>query len=182
MNAALLPPELRSQWAERGIFPLREGERWAAAALLARAFAADPLMRALLPPGENFEGRLRRFYDLTLRGLMRAGVCLAARDGERVRAFYAFLPPRRNVSLLDEVLGGQLGLVPLLGPRLLAGLEVQEAAARQRERLAPGAWYVALVATDPAAQGQGSCGPRWSRCWPTPRRRAAASIWKRRTP
>ena len=74
MNAALLPPELRSQWAERGIFPLREGERWAAAALLARAFAADPLMRALLPPGENFEGRLRRFYDLTLRGLMRAGV------------------------------------------------------------------------------------------------------------
>lgn len=132
---------------------MRAGERWAAASVLASAFAADPLVQALLPNPNDVRQR-ELFYDLQLRGLAEAGLCLVARQQHQVGAFFAFLPPHREISLWQQLSSGA-EFVPLLGKRVPAALELQNVAAALHHRHAPDAWYVALVAVAPELQGQG---------------------------
>lgn len=132
---------------------MRAGERRAAANMLARAFVADPLVQALLPEPTN-QRQLELFYDLQLRGLAQAGLCVVARQEHQVRAFFAFLPPHQEIGLWQQLSSGAQ-FVPLLGKQVPAALELQSVAAALHHKYAPDAWYVALVGVAPELQGQG---------------------------
>ncbi|MDO5690923.1 MAG: hypothetical protein Q4G70_00375 [Pseudomonadota bacterium] len=151
------PPELINAWRTQGFEPLQHGELAAAAEMMASAFEADPLMAELLPDTRRpaRAHKLLRFYRIQLRIFNDKGVCVAARRGQQLQAVLAFLPPRRVLTLSDEVLNGGLALLPLLGWHLPAALDVQSRASTLRQRHGPGAWYTALAAVAPAAQKQG---------------------------
>jgi ribosomal protein S18 acetylase RimI-like enzyme len=128
------------------------------AAVLARAFADDPMWRWTLGVDDTEEqrARLERFFG-TVAGKVHAReelIFTAGSDGGDVAGAAVWMPPGRwRFSLVDEarvapgVLGafGAAGTIRLL--KLLAGVE--------RVHLRQPHYYLFCIGTDPAHQGRG---------------------------
>lgn len=121
------------------------------AASLARAFDDDPVMTWLFGDHAGRRtARLRRFFGHEARRHRRNGEVLTTPD----RSGAAFWDPpdgwrTRTADLVRSV----PVLVPALGPRLaraMRGLQMIEAAHPRVPH-----WYLAVIGTDPPAQGKG---------------------------
>ncbi len=130
-------------------------DRDAVAAVLARAFADDPVIRWFVPARESRPDRLYRFFDTTLsREILPFGVVeMAERKGEIVGASLWRRPDNLKTTgwraLLDlphwwRVFGSDLG-------KAAAGQKAFATAHPQDRRH----WYLPTVGVDPAAQGTG---------------------------
>jgi len=132
---------------------VERGELDAAAALLARAFAEQPLMSFLLG-GPGRERELRLIFGALCRDAWRAG-CVEAVDG----AVAVWLAPgahpsplRREARLLPS--WGRLAAArPRAIPRLL-----RASAALDALHPAGPHWFLSLLGTEPGLQGRGLGG------------------------
>jgi ribosomal protein S18 acetylase RimI-like enzyme len=121
------------------------------AGALARAFADDPVMAWLFGEDAGRRGaRLRRFFGYEARRHRRRGEVLTTPD----RAGASFWSPPDNWRTSTADL---LRAMPFIGmavgprlPRAVRGFELIEAAHPRAPH-----WYLAVVGTDPAAQGKG---------------------------
>jgi GNAT superfamily N-acetyltransferase len=124
----------------------------ALAQMLARAFLDDPVASWAWRPDALRLGALERFQAIRLRQLLIDEEVWTASD---LSCAALWAPPRRwRNSLLQE-----LSLAPaFLDPRLLARLPLVALGWHNLERKHPPKpphWYLAVLGTDPDAQGQG---------------------------
>lgn len=120
---------------------------------LARAFIEDPVACWACPPERLRPGVLRRFHGARLRHTLPHDE-VWTNDSRTCAALWA--PPERWKTTVrqDLELAGCV-LYPRLLPRLpfvVAGLLGVE---REHPRERPPHWYLAVLGTDPSAQGQG---------------------------
>lgn len=122
------------------------------AGMLARAFADDPVAAWASPHGRSRARMLKRFHGARLRHLLPHGeVWMTA--GAEAAAVWA--PPeawrasvRQELELTASMLAPRIAWrMPLIAPGFL-GIEKAHP-----ER--PPHWYLAVLGTDPAAQGRG---------------------------
>lgn len=127
----------------------------ALAPVLARAFADDPIACWTIPPDALRARLLERIFTLRLRSTLQHDEVwtVADRSGAAL-----WLPPERwRTSARDDLALTRALLHPRLLPRLplvahgMLGIE-------RRHPHAPPHWYLAVLGTDPAAQGRGSGG------------------------
>lgn len=142
----------------------------AVAATLARAFRDDPIMRWILPHDGSRTDRLTTMFDLVARHVHQpnGGAEIASRHAEPARVDAA--------ALWDPPGAWRVGLLAHLrqAPRLLQAFGARVPAALRAlsriERHHPPEphWYLAVIGTDPPAQGRGLGGAllrsRLSRC------------------
>ena len=122
----------------------------ALAATLARAFDDDPVMSWFFPHAERRAGRNRRFFAMRLRQLLPHGETYTV-DGAAGAALWA-APDRWRVGRVEEVRMA-VALLPALWRRLgpvLQGVEAIERAHPETPH-----YYLAVLGTDPDAQGRG---------------------------
>lgn len=137
----------------------------ALAPALARAFLDDPIARWTVPPDALRARLLERVFALRLRQTLRHDEVwtVADRSGAAL-----WLPPKRwRTSARDDVELTRALLHPRLLPRLpmvahgMLGIE-------RRHPHEPLHWYLAVLGTDPVAQGRGTGGallrPVLARC------------------
>lgn len=119
---------------------------------LVRAFDSDPFVRWLVLDDARRPRRMHRYMDTALRRvtLPHGGVWVG--EGGRCAALWA--PPGK----WEMSLGQQLRLLPavieVVGARRLATV-AQGLSEVERLRPAPPWWFLALLGTDPEAQGRG---------------------------
>ncbi|MFH8409319.1 GNAT family N-acetyltransferase [Streptomyces sp. NPDC018019] len=118
---------------------------------LARAFDDDPMMRWFLPGEAAREDRLDRYFTtIFTKQYAHHGVC------ERTAAAAAFwIPPQAREKAVPDAETLQ-ELQDLLGDRGPLFRELVEAAAAHAPKEPH--WYLAVIGTDPAGQGQGHGG------------------------
>ncbi|MCM9077487.1 MULTISPECIES: GNAT family N-acetyltransferase [Streptomyces] len=138
-----------------GIRPARPAESGAVAALLARAFADDPVMAWMIPAAGRERGIARYFRLAQRQQRPRAGAVrvAATAEGRLLAAALWSGPGRWKPSAVQELaaLPGYAGIFGLRGmPR--AG-EVQEAMHEAHPRVPH--WYLPSVGTDRGLQGRG---------------------------
>ncbi|MFE9480561.1 GNAT family N-acetyltransferase [Streptomyces spororaveus] len=138
-----------------GIRPARPAESGAVAALLARAFADDPVMAWMIPAAGRERGIARYFRLAQRQQRPRAGAVrvAATAEGRLLAAALWSGPGRWKPSAVQELaaLPGYAGIFGLRGmPR--AG-EVQEAMHEAHPRMPH--WYLPSVGTDRGLQGRG---------------------------
>ncbi len=128
------------------------GDVPALAATLARAFADDPIARWSCPRDDLRPGVLERFHGARARQLIRDGEVWMSADGTSA-ALWAD-PGHWRTSVRDDLeIAASMRdprlwrRAPLIGYGLL-GLEGHHPPA-------PPHWYLAVLGTDPAAQGRG---------------------------
>jgi GNAT superfamily N-acetyltransferase len=133
---------------------LGRGELDAAAALLARAFADDPVLTFLLGAGRERERRL--IFGTLCRDAEREGLIEGVRADGRLAAVAVWLPPgahpvplRREARMVPSWVR-LAGMHPRAVPRLLR-------ATPALDRLHPKAphWFLSLLATEPDLQRGG---------------------------
>lgn len=118
---------------------------------LALAFADDPIMEALFPPGlRNRHGRLAPFLALGAKGALRDGEVWTTPDRAATAVWHA--PDRWKVRGPDMVVGMPT-LVRSLGRNLFAGLRILQAI--ERKHPTEPHWYLGILGTAPAHQGKG---------------------------
>jgi ribosomal protein S18 acetylase RimI-like enzyme len=128
------------------------GDVPALAAMLARAFADDPIARWSCPRGDLRPDVLERFHGARARQLVRDGEVWMSADG-RSAALWADpghwkTSVRDDLELAASVRDPRLWRrAPLVGYGLL-GLEGHHPPQ-------PPHWYLAVLGTDPVAQGRG---------------------------
>ena len=130
------------------------GELAAAAALLARAFAQQPLLTHLLGPGRDRE--LRLLFGALCRDAARAGLVEGVREAGRLGAVAVWLPPgahpiplRREARMLPSWVR-LAGMHPRAAPRLArAGAALDRLHPREPH------WFLSLLGTEPALWGGG---------------------------
>ncbi|MER6201422.1 GNAT family N-acetyltransferase [Streptomyces sp. NPDC001586] len=151
MNARTAPPS-----SGYGIRCARPAEARAVAALLARAFADDPVMAWMVPGPAGRERRIAAFFRLAQRQQRprAGGVRLAATGGGRLLAAALWSGPGRwKASGLQE-----LAAVPhyarVFGARGLSRAAGVQNALHEAHPDAPH-WYLSTLGTDPAMQGAG---------------------------
>jgi ribosomal protein S18 acetylase RimI-like enzyme len=119
---------------------------------LARAFDDDPVSRWACPPDRLRARVLERFYAVRLRQLLPEQEVWT--DPERASAALWAPPERWRTTVREDLaLAG-----PMLAPRLLTRLPFVLHGLMSIERAHPQApphWYLAILGTDPAAQGRG---------------------------
>ena len=125
-------------------------DRAALAAVLAQAFHDDPVMSWFFPDPERREAQNRRFFAMRLRQLLPHGETYTV-EGELGAALWA-PPDRWRLGALDSLRMG-ISLLPALGRRtalITRGVD-------KIERSHPPAphYYLAVLGTDPEAQGRG---------------------------
>lgn len=117
---------------------------------LARAFYDDPVFGWLFPDPRKRLAQSRRYFEGRARILLRQGETYTAEEGLGA-AMWARPGEWRDPPI--EVLRQFAALVPALGrrlPRSLAGLrDIEERHPR------PPHWYLAVLGTEPARQGEG---------------------------
>lgn len=119
-------------------------------AMLARAFATDPISTAILPSDARRVEVLRRFFALQLRhSYLPRGQVLTVED--RSAAALTMGPRLGPMAVADRM--AAVSLLPMLGRRLLVTRRV----ARQLEALHPRAphCYLGTLGTEPSRQGSG---------------------------
>jgi ribosomal protein S18 acetylase RimI-like enzyme len=138
-----------------------------AAAVLARAFAGDPLYAWIFPDERVRRRRLPDLFAAQLRAARRGrdqiDVMIA---GEQVLGCAVWSPPGAHRPSAGQQVA-VLGSLPLiLGLRLPVAL--RSFGALGRARPAERHWYLSTVGVDPAAQrtgvARGLLGPRLARC------------------
>ncbi|MER6816344.1 GNAT family N-acetyltransferase [Spirillospora sp. NPDC000708] len=129
----------------------------AIAAVLARAFDDDPVWSWILPDEGSRVRRLTGVFSILLRGvhLRHEGTEAAGRQGQ-VEAAALWDPPGRWRVPLRAQASHALPLIRSLGIRLPAALR----ALGEIEKHHPPEphWYLAVLGTDPPAQGNGLGG------------------------
>ena len=126
----------------------------AAAAVLARAFADDPVLTFLLGPGREREIEL--IFRALSRDALRAGCVEGLRIDGRLAAAAVWLPPaahpaslRREARMLPDWLR-LAARIPRAVPRLLeAGRTLDALHPREPH------WFLSLLGVEPALQGRG---------------------------
>jgi GNAT superfamily N-acetyltransferase len=141
-------------WQAHGVIearPATDDDISPLAASLARAFGDDPVMAWLF--GDHAgrrETRLRRFFGHEAKRHRKHGQVLTTPD----RAGAAFWdPPGGWQTGTADLLRSMPVIIPAVGvriPRALKGLRLIEAAHPRAPH-----WYLAVVGTDPPAQGKG---------------------------
>jgi GNAT superfamily N-acetyltransferase len=133
--------------------PVRDlppGERRAAARLLAQAFADDPVMQFLFPgPGDRTR-RLAGFYRLVIRLLAEHGRVQTDATLRGVAVWQAPAPPRMGRWRRAHTTLSLLATLRTATPRAGALNDVVMSAHPREDH-----WYLALLGTGPAYQGQG---------------------------
>ena len=127
-----------------------DADRPALAETLARAFGDDPVMSWFFPEHDLRLARNRRFFAMRLRQLLPHGETYTV-EGARGGAVWA-APERWRVGRVEEIRMSLL-LLPAVWRRLgsvLRGVEAIEAAHPTEPH-----YYLAVLGTDPAAQGEG---------------------------
>lgn len=125
------------------------------AALFARAFQDDPLMRYAVPNGEQRRRLLPWLMGLNVRYGCRYGEVYAT---PQYRGAAIWLPPEHSEYTLWRMLRSGMFAAPFRLPwpmlRRLASVETRAQALHQR--FAPGPhWYLAQIGVEPAHQHQG---------------------------
>lgn len=121
------------------------------AAVLAQAFADDPVWGHLIPVGARHrDHRLRWFFAEELARSGREGGVWMSAGGDSVAVWY---PPGRWRASRGEMLRQGPVMAAVFGSGLALALRVQQRL-YDRHPLAPH-WYLALLATAPARQGTG---------------------------
>jgi ribosomal protein S18 acetylase RimI-like enzyme len=125
-------------------------DRRALAGSLARAFHDDPVMSWFFPESERRTDRNRRFFSMRVRQLLPHGETYTT-DGVLGGALWA-APDRWRVGRADEMRMA-VALLPAIWRRLgpvLRGVELIERAHPTEPH-----YYLAVLGTDPEAQGRG---------------------------
>jgi ribosomal protein S18 acetylase RimI-like enzyme len=125
-------------------------ERAELAAMLARSFHDDPVMSWFFPDSGRRLGQSRRFFAMRLRQLLPQGETYTV-DGTTGAAIWA-LPERWRLGVWEDLRIG-LALLPALGRRV--GVAVRGVELIERAHPADPHYYLAVLGTDPTAQGQG---------------------------
>ena len=120
------------------------------ATVLARAFDDDPVMTWFFQERSRRDARNRRFFGIRLRQLMPHGETYTV-EGELGAAIWAE-PERWRLSRLEEI-RLTIAMLPAVWPRLAEVIEGLEAIDKVHPR-APH-YYLAVLGTDPDAQGRG---------------------------
>jgi GNAT superfamily N-acetyltransferase len=128
----------------------RTEERDALAGMLARSFHDDPVMSWFFPDDGRRMARSRRFFAMRLRQLQPQGETYTV-DGGAGAAIWA-LPDEWRLSHWEELRMG-LALMPALGRRVGVAMRGVELIDRAHPRTPH--YYLAVLGTDPEAQGQG---------------------------
>lgn len=119
------------------------------AAVFARAFFDDPSMRWLYPSARRREAQLRRFFMMRMRVYGGQGESVTT-EGLLGGAVWA-APERWEMRPADYRHAGPL--VADLAPRLVRSLRAMVMLDRKQPEQPH--WYLAVLATDPPAQGRG---------------------------
>lgn len=139
-----------------GIRSARSTESGAVAALLARAFAQDPVMAWMIPDGPDRESRICRYFKLSQRQQRprTGGVRVAATTDGRLLAAALWSGPGHWKTSAVQDLTALPHYVRVFGFRGMerAG-EVQNAMHEAHPREPH--WYLPSVGTDPGLQGTG---------------------------
>ncbi|MGB8842963.1 MAG: hypothetical protein WCC64_18055 [Aliidongia sp.] len=144
-------PDGRAIFAVR---PIEAVDRPAVSAMLARAFADDPVMRFMFPDTADRQRKLPRLFGLLLDSALPLGGCDVTVDGETAGLWRP--PGKADIPVWEILLhlGGFLGVYGLRGGvralRLLATLE--------RRHPTEAHWYLMVLGTDPLRQGKGFGG------------------------
>jgi GNAT superfamily N-acetyltransferase len=123
------------------------------AGALARSFADDPVMQWLVPDEPSRERRLHAFFHAELGHAHANGVVLTT-DAHAGGALW--LAPKRWKIDTWGMLREAPAIIRAFGRRIPAALKIQEAMdeAHPREEH----WYLSVLGTDPAQQGNGVGG------------------------
>jgi GNAT superfamily N-acetyltransferase len=127
----------------------------AAAAVLARAFAADPFFEHVLPDAAQRQAALPAIMSVLVAHCQRHGACYTTAGG--VQGIAAWNAPGNAITEEQMMAAGFGAAAAQMGAaavgRLLAVYEYLEAL---RLRTLPGRhWYLMLLGVEPAHQGQG---------------------------
>jgi GNAT superfamily N-acetyltransferase len=128
-------------------------DRRALAATLARAFDDDPVWAWLFPDESTREQRSRQVFQVYLRDSLRVGEVFTTAD---LSGASLWKPPGKWRLSNTSIARSLPELLRAFGRRLPASLEVQRKVETQHP-VEPH-WYLAVLGTDPAAQGQGIGG------------------------
>jgi GNAT superfamily N-acetyltransferase len=133
--------------------PAIPSDRRALCDVLARAFWDDPVWAWLFPDEASRHRRLALTFNAYVKDCMRVGTVLTTPD----RAGAALWKPPGQWKLSNlAVLRAMPELTRAFGRRMLASLEI-ERAVEARHPHDPH-WYLAVLGTDPPAQGRGVGG------------------------
>ena len=150
--------------------PLGEGDVDAAAGVIGRAFRDDALTRALVPDAERRLALAEVLGRRYVREALPYGHAFGVRDGATLLGVALWYPPGVDPASLAAVAGmlpslarmapTVAGMAPRLASRLVRSPSAPlELGLRRRKAVAEAsagpAWYLAYLATDPAAQGRG---------------------------
>ncbi|MFL5782380.1 MAG: GNAT family N-acetyltransferase [Thermoleophilaceae bacterium] len=130
--------------------PATSRDRSRLATVLARAFDDDPVMGWFFQEQRRRDARNRRFFGMRLRQLMPQGETYTV-EGELGAAIWA-APERWRLSRFEEI-RMTIAMLPAVWPRLREIIEGLEAIDRAHPK-APH-YYLAVLGTDPDAQGRG---------------------------
>ncbi|MEJ8641316.1 GNAT family N-acetyltransferase [Streptomyces sp. MS1.HAVA.3] len=139
-----------------GIRCARPAESGAIAALLARAFADDPVMVWMVPDSSGRERRLARYFRLAQRRQRprAGGVRLAATGGGQLLAAALWSGPGRWKASAVQELATIPSYAHVFGVRGLPRAADVQNALHEAHPDAPH-WYLPTLGTDPAIQGAG---------------------------
>jgi hypothetical protein len=140
--------------AGKGARPINAADRAPVSAMLARAFAEDPVMMFMFPDPAHRLPKLLRLFGLLLDSAVPLGGCDVTIGGETAGLWR---PPGKTDIPLGEILrhlGSFLGIYGVRGAaralRLLGTLE--------RHHPIDPHWYLMVLGTDPHRQGMGFGG------------------------
>jgi GNAT superfamily N-acetyltransferase len=131
----------------------READAARIAAVLGRAFDDDPVWRWLLPDDASRVRRMTALFGIMLRHvhLPHGATEAAGRDGTEAAALWS--PPGQwRIPLRRQAAQG-VPLLRALGTRTFASLRALDAIERHHPKEPH--WYLAVLGTDPPAQGNG---------------------------
>ena len=136
--------------ASPGIRALRDEDVDACAAALAAAFSEDPVYRYIHPGDREWARVGPRFFAILLRHFAVHATVWTAGASDAVAIW---TPPEPGVPGAFARLAFTLRLGVLLGRRIARGARV--GAALESLHCAEPHWYLAILGTEPAAQGRG---------------------------
>ncbi|MGW7438420.1 GNAT family N-acetyltransferase [Streptomyces sp. NPDC054849] len=139
-----------------GIRCARPAESGAIAALLARAFADDPVMLWMIPDSCGRERKIARYFRLAQRQQRpRAGaVRVAATSGGRLLAAALWSGPGRWKPSAGQELAAMPGYARVFGVRGMPRAADVQNSLHEAHPDEPH-WYLPTLGTDPANQGAG---------------------------